>query len=281
MKIPSLFQVSTAGLAFLFTGIAAHAQTGGPAEAIGLGPTPVPVAKPVAPVSPVESLIKMGEVYDHKFEPTAALKFYQEAEKLEPNNARVLVRMARQYRHLSTDANSTSEKLRLGGLALSYAQKAVAADPSNAEAYCSVAISYGKVLPLQGKKEQAQASPRIRAAAEKAIALDPRNDLAWHVLGKWHRVLADVGSVKRVFASALYGKLPTGTNADAVHCLQKAIECNPRRPMHYIELGRTYAQMENNAEAKRLIQKGLAMPNTDKDDAETKEKGREVLAQIR
>jgi tetratricopeptide (TPR) repeat protein len=252
MKIPSLFQVF-AGLAFVGTGITGYAQTSEPAAPV---PAVVPVAKPVA--TPVESLIKMGEVYDHKFEPKAALKFYQEAEKLEPNNAGVLVRMARQYRHLSTDANSTSEKLRLGGLGLNYAQKAVAADPSNAEAYCSVAISYGKVLPLQGKKEQTQATPRIRAAAEKAIALDPRND----------------------FASALYGKLPTGTNADAVHCLQKAIECNPRRPMHYIELGRAYAQMENNAEAKRLIQKGLAMPNTDKDDPETKQKGREVLAQI-
>jgi len=231
-------------------------------------------------VSPVEALIKQGEVHDYKFQPAEALKYYHEAEKLEPNNVRVLVRIARQYRHLSTDANSTGEKLRLGGLALNYAQKAVGADPSNSEAYCSVAISYGKILPLQGKKEQTQATPRVRAAAEKALALDPRNDLAWHVLGKWHRVLADVGGVKRAFASALYGGLPTGTNADSVHCLQKAIECNPRRPMHYIELGRTYAQMENNAEAKRLIQKGLAMPNTDKDDAETKERGREVLAQI-
>jgi tetratricopeptide (TPR) repeat protein len=276
MKTASLLQLSFAGLAFLVTGIAGRAQTSEPAAPV---PTVVPVAKPVA--TPVESLIKMGEVYDLKFEPTAALKFYQDAEKLEPNNVRVLVRMARQYRHLSTDASSTSEKLRLGGIALDYAQKAVAADPSNAEAYCSVAISYGKVLPLQGKKEQAQATPRIKSAAEKAIALDPRNDLAWHVLGKWHRVLADVGGVKRAFASALYGGLPTGTNADAVHCLQKAIQCNPRRPMHYIELGRTYAQMDNNAEAKRLIQKGLSMPNTDKDDPETKEKGREVLAQIR
>lgn len=278
MKIPSLYQ--TLGLlTFVTTGASSHAQSKVQASAQVEALSTAPVAQVVS--SPVADLIKKGEVYDHKFEPAEALKYYQEAEKLEPNNVKVLIRIARQYRHLSTDAKSTAEKLRLGALALNYAEKAVIADPSNAEAYCSVAISYGKVLPLQGKKEQAQATPRIRSAAEKAIALDPRNDLAWHVLGKWHRVLADVGGVKRAFASALYGGLPTGTNADAVHCLQKAIQCNPRRPMHYIELGRTYAQMDNNAEAKRMIQKGLSMPNTDKDDPETKEKGREVLAQLR
>jgi hypothetical protein len=51
--------------------------------------------------------------------------------------------------------------------------------------------------------------------------------------------------------------------------------------MHQVELGRAYAQMGKIAEAKRYLTRGLSMPNTDKDDPEVKERGREVLAKLR
>ena len=43
--------------------------------------------------------------------------------------------------------------------------------------------------------------------------------------------------------------------------------------MHYIELGRVYAQMGRPDDARRLITKGLAMKETEKDDPETKRRG--------
>ena len=51
--------------------------------------------------------------------------------------------------------------------------------------------------------------------------------------------------------------------------------------MHYIELGRTYAQMKRTVDARSFIEKGLAMPDTEKDDPETKRQGLEVLAKLR
>jgi len=71
------------------------------------------------------------------------------------------------------------------------------------------------------------------------------------------------------------------TNEDAARCFEKAIELNPNRLMHYIELGRTYAQMGRAADARKFIAKGLAMTDTEKDDPETKNVGREVLAKLR
>jgi tetratricopeptide (TPR) repeat protein len=90
--------------------------------------------------------------------------------------------------------------------------------------------------------------------------------------------VTEMGSTKRALASLLYEDLPASSNADAVNCLQKAIAINPNRAMHHIELGRIYAQMEKSAEARKSIEKGLAMPNHDKDDAELKAIGRAVLA---
>ena len=227
-----------------------------------------------------DDLMAMGDVFDLRFQPGEALKDYLPAEKLEPNNVRLLVRIARQYRHLMTDATKREEKLRLGKIALEYGQRAAALAPNDSEAQLSPAITYGKMLPLQGTKEQVDVSPRIKEAADKAIKLDPRNDVAWHVLGRWHETLAGVGIIKRTLGEFIYGKLPVTTYKAAVSCFDKAIEINPHRLRHYIELGRTYAHMGQYTDARRFITKGLAMPNVEKDDPEMKIRGREALAML-
>lgn len=227
-----------------------------------------------------EELLKKGDAFDRKFQPGEALKFYLPAEKQEPTNPEVLLRIARQYRHLMQDAPVKEEKLRLGNIGLTYAQRAAALAPNDCEAQLSVAISYGKMLPVEGTKAQVDASPRIKASVDKALALDPTNDLAWHLLGRWHRVLADVGGVKRALAGVIYGDLPKGSNETAAKCLEKAVALNPRRLMHYIELGRIYAQQGRNDDARKMLAKGLSMPDVEKDDPEAKQRGRELLAKL-
>lgn len=227
-----------------------------------------------------DDLIKKGDVFDLKFQSDAALKDYLQAEKLEPKNVRLLCRIARQYRQLMTDATVREDQLRLGAISLEYAQRAAALAPNDSEAQLSPAISYGKMLPYLGTREQVEDSPRIKEAADKAIKLDPRNDTAWHVLGRWHQVLADVGLLKRTLGQLIYGKLPESTNEEAVACFEKAIEINSHRPRHYIELGRTYAQMGRSADARQFIEKGLAMPAVEKDDPEIKRRGQETLAKL-
>jgi tetratricopeptide (TPR) repeat protein len=227
-----------------------------------------------------EELIEKGNVFYDKLQPAEALKYYLPAEKLAPDNAGLLVRIARQYRHLMSDARSLDEKIRLGAVAVKYADRAVALAPNDPEAQLAVAVSYGKLLPFQSNKEQFFNSRVIKAAADKVIALDPRNDLGWQVLGRWDFNIAGIGGLKRVLAQTAFGKLPTATYEDAVRCFEKAIELNPQRLMHYVELGRTYAVMGRTAEARKFISKGLAMPDTEKDDPETKRQGREILQQL-
>jgi tetratricopeptide (TPR) repeat protein len=227
-----------------------------------------------------DELIKQGDAYYDRLEASEALKYYLPAEKLEPENAQLLVRIAREYRHLMSDAENKDEKLRLCSTALGYSRRAVKLAPNDVETQLAVAITYGKILPFVGNKEKAESSRIIKAAAEKAVKLDPANDLGWHVLGRWNLVLADVSGVKRAIAQMVYGKLPPASNEEAVRCFEKAIALNPNRLMHYIELGRTYAQMDRKVEARKFISKGLRMRDTEKDDPETKQKGRELLAKL-
>src|SRR5678815_631252 len=89
----------------------------------------------------VEELLGKGDVFDRKFAADEALKFYLTAERLDPTDVRVLLRVARQYRHLMADASAKTEKLRLGHVALGYAQRAAALAPNDAEAQLSIAIT--------------------------------------------------------------------------------------------------------------------------------------------
>jgi len=98
------------------------------------------------------------------------------------------------------------------------------------------------------------------------------------VLGRWHESLANVGSVKRAVGGILYGEMPVGTNEEAVACFDKAIAINPRRLRHYVELGRTYAQMGQYDNARKYLIKGLGTPNSENDDPEVRTLGREALA---
>src|SRR5258707_3248383 len=118
-----------------------------------------------------EDLIRKGDVFYAKLQPTEALKFYLPAEKLDPNNAQLLVRIARQYRHLMSDASAKDQKLQLGTTAVEYAHRAVTLQPNDPEAQLAVAISYGKLIPLLSTKEQIADSRVIKSAADKVIAL--------------------------------------------------------------------------------------------------------------
>lgn len=224
--------------------------------------------------------MQKGDVFDQKFQPKEALQHYLPAEKAEPKNVALLLRIARQYRHLMSDTSSTNEKLKLGGMAVEYSKRAAALAPNDSEAQLSPAISYGKMLQFQGSKEQVAASPFIKASADRAIKLDARNDDAWHVLGRWHLGLASITGVKRAMGSLLYGDLPVTTNEAGIACFENAIKINPKRLRHYIEMGRGYAQLGQKDNARKFIEKGLAMPNTEKDDWDVKNRGKEILSKL-
>jgi tetratricopeptide (TPR) repeat protein len=229
---------------------------------------------------PADELIKKGDVFYSKLQPTEALKYYLPAEELDPANVPLLVRIARQYRHLQTECCRKEDKAKWAGMAVSYANRAVKLAPEDPEAQLAVAVSYGKLLPFESIKEQLTCSKTIKAAAEKCIQLDPRGDLPWQVLGRYYFNYADISPVKRALGNMRYGNIPTATFEEAAKCFEKAIELNPNRLMHFIELGCTYAKMNRTAEAKKMITKGLAMTETEKDDPEVKQKGREVLKSL-
>lgn len=226
------------------------------------------------------ALIKKGDALDANFKTQEALAVYLEAEKLDPENCILLCQIAKQYAEAMTDTTDVAEKIRLGNLALDYSRRAVDLAPKSADAHLSLAISYGRLALLLDNKTKISYSRLIKKHADIAVKLDPDNDLCWHLLGAWTHGMANLNPVLRSIAGVIYGKLPEASSEDAVQYFKKAIELNPKRPGNFLELGKTYASMGRKEEARAALEKGISLPNIQRDDTEAKEIARRTLANL-
>jgi tetratricopeptide (TPR) repeat protein len=234
----------------------------------------------VASAENVAELIARGDALDAQLKSEEALKIYLQAEPLAKDDATLLIKIAKQYGESMTGIKDTDGKRKAGENALAYAQRAVTLAPKMCDAHLAVAICYGRLLDLVPARTRVEYSRFVKQEAETAVKLDPKSDYAWHMLGRWHQALAEIGGVTRALAKVFYGGLPPASHQEALKCFEKAHALNANRLIHAIELGRTHAALGNTKEARRYIEQGLAMKNTEKDDPETKERGRATLENL-
>jgi tetratricopeptide (TPR) repeat protein len=228
----------------------------------------------------VGDLLVAGDALDAKNRNREALEFYLRADAIQPDNAEILRRIAKQYSQQVVSEARDPGNRELARKSLDYAQRAVKSDPNNANARLSLAICYGKAAFMESDRRRVEMSRLIRSEAEAALRLDPKSDYAWHVLGRWNYELANFNAVLRFLAETIYGKFPDASNERAAECFEKAVAINPDRVIHRIELGRAYAALGQKQKAAAEIRKGLALPSREKDDGESKERGRKALAAL-
>jgi len=228
----------------------------------------------------VADLLKKGDALDKQLKTADSLAVFLEADKVSPNNADVLHRIAREYGLSMDDVADKNAKKDRGLKALDYAKKAVAADANNANAHLALAVSYGRVASFLDNKTKIAYSKLVKEEAEKALKLDDSNDLTYHVLGAWNYELANLNPVLRMIASAIYGTLPSASNEAAIGYFKKAIAINPNRVGNFVEIGKTYAAMKQNSLASENLKKALNLPSREKDDEQCKQNAKEALQKL-
>jgi tetratricopeptide (TPR) repeat protein len=228
---------------------------------------------------PAQTLSAAAE-FDRQGRTREALAAYMQADREDPNNPAILVKIAKQHGDLMTETLDSEQRRCAADQSLAFARRALLADPTSSDAHLSVAISLGKMVEFMGNREKIEASREIKISAEAALTLDPNSDYARHMLGRWHQGLAGVGGTTRALAKIIYGGLPPASYAEALEHFGKARALRPGRLIHQIEYGRTLAMMERLEEARSELSKGLAMPNRDKDDAAAKQRGQEALSAL-
>lgn len=228
---------------------------------------------------PVAVWIKKGDEFDAARKTQDALKSYLRAESMQPDQAGILIKIAKQYGDLMPSLKGNARK-EAAQKSLAYSRKAVGIAPKSPDAHLALALSLGKTTEFLGNQEKLEVSREIKSAADQALKLNPKSDYAHHMLGRWHQEIADIGGATRLLAKVIYGDIPKGSYRDALDHFEKARKINPKRLIHQIEYGRTLAMMGKNDDAKSEIKKGLAMPNREADDAESKLRGQKTLDDI-
>lgn len=241
---------------------------------IGLS-TPCPVDAASA-----ADFVAKGDAFDAEMKTAEALEAYLAAEEAGADDAELLIKIATQYGESMVDYSDESSQKAAGEKALAYALRAVEKDPSNADAQLAVAICYGRLLDYLPAKQKVEYSRQVKSYAEKAIELNPSSDYAWHMLGRWHRAVATTGILLKGIVEIVYGGLPDASLEDSAEAFEKAVSLVPSRVAHHVELGLTYAEMGQDEKARRSIERGLSLPNQERDDPDTKERGRDRLEDL-
>lgn len=232
----------------------------------------------MAPAATVSELLRDAGAAEARLDSARALELYRQADAAQPDDVRILQKVARQYSDLVLDQATDAERRRCAEAALDYARRAVALDPRDPVSVLSVAIAYGKIASCSDPRDKVRYSRRVKEEAERALALDP--DYAWahHILGRWHREVAALGPAARGFVWLLYGGLPGASPAEAVTRLQRAVELEPGELNHHLELGFALAAVGRKSEARQAWTQGLGMPSVGKHDEAAKREAREALA---
>ena len=221
-----------------------------------------------------------------QFKPEEALRELDKILAVDSRNFQALVKMARAHIDIGDQIAENSDhanerRLKQYAIAEDYARRAVKVDPGSTWGHFWIAAALGNTAIYSPIAKQLELAGEIRAEIEKALARDPKNGLAYHAYGVWHRKIAEIGGASRVFASVIYGKsLPAGTIDKSIEYLQKAVELNPTVIVSRLELARSLMAKDEWQTARTLLHSIERLPIQFSDDAKHKQKAKELLVEI-
>jgi tetratricopeptide (TPR) repeat protein len=134
----------------------------------------------------------------------------------------------------------------LYALAERYATRAVAANPEGSDGWFALANAIGRTSLTLGKKARVQRATEIRTDGLKAIELDPRNDGAFHLMGRWNAEIMRLSGFERFFAKSFLGGAVFSQASwdNAVAYMKRAIQLRPDFIYHHYDLALIYIDIK-------------------------------------
>lgn len=226
-------------------------------------------------------LLVHGDLLAHAFDNKGALQAYLKAHAADTSNCTALWKIAEAYINVGEESDKITQR-QCYYTAEKWAQQAVAQCPDTANSHFFVAVTSGLLALHEGGKQKVERSKIVKAEAEKTLRLDPAHHGAYHVLGRWHRELANLSWVLKAAAKIIYGGVPPGaSNEAAVANFKKAIEISPKWIEHHQQLGLTYVEMQEWELAREQFQQVLELPIRDHLDELHKKECRKLLEQVK
>ena len=199
---------------------------------------------------------------DREFESnnySSAVAIYDSLLISSEDSSDVLWRLARVYVCMG-DIAPRDQKQHLYRRAGAFAERAITADSTKPEGHTWRAAALGNIAMFEGAKTKVQLCTVIKSELDEAIKLNPKDDIAYSILGSFYMALGNISWVERQLAAIFLGGIPDGEYVEAEESLKRAISLSPTTIRHHFELGRLYSYEDRNEEAIEEFRKAASLP---------------------
>jgi tetratricopeptide (TPR) repeat protein len=210
-----------------------------------------------------------------------ALDYFSRAIAADPTNYEALWKASRSEIDLAEIASGrTRDALLAAGQ--QHAEAAVRARPGGVEGHFSVARAAGRRALSAGARERVRFSKIIRESALAALKIDPTHAGAMHVLGMWNAEIMRLSGLSRTFARAFLGAdaLSLASWDEAQRLLEAAMQQEPQRIIHRLDLAGIYADRSDVRRARELYVWIASAPLIDPNDDVYKRQAAERLKRL-
>jgi Flp pilus assembly protein TadD len=162
------------------------------------------------------------------------------------------------------------------------ARRAVSVRSDDAEAHFHLARAVGRVALSHGPRDRVKFGKEVRELALEALRLDPNHPGALHVMGMWHAEVRRLPGIARFFARSFLGGQIFGSASwdEAVRYLSKAVEVDPQRLAHHLDLARIYRDRGDREQARVHYRHVIEGTPTDYNDPRYQAEARAELEKI-
>jgi hypothetical protein len=225
-------------------------------------------------------LVKKADAYEAALNEAAALETFKEVIKVAPNNFYAQWKASELCSRLGKRQPTKPQQQAYFASGKTYAANAIRINPAAADGYYAMAVAMGRLALSQSGKERINSVKEIRTYAEKAIKINPKHGRAWHVLGKWHYEVTNLGFFEKAGLKLIYGGLPPASLEESIKGYEKAKLYEPNFALNYLELAKAYKRNDQEDKAIELLRKLPSIPNRTADDAHIKSEGAKLLKSL-
>ncbi len=196
-----------------------------------------------------------------------AIQFYSRSIEQNNQNGEAYWRAVRAYICLGDISTGELQK-RYYRDAYDLSRKGLIADSMNSNIQCWYAVAMGYQALEEGSRRKVELCNSIKQSLERAIELDPNNDVAYSIFGTFYRALGNISWFERQLADLLLGGLPRGGYREAESMLLKAVRIAPDIIRHRYELGLVYFESGQREKGMKAFTDALLLPQTLASDRE-------------
>jgi FimV-like protein len=226
--------------------------------------------------------IRRGDTAYATLRPGDALVHYEAALSADANMYEALWKASRSLADLAEYETEGSKRAEMYRQAEALARRAVAARPDDPEGHFNLARALGRVALSVGVRDRVKFGKEVREHALEALRLNPDHPGALHVMAMWHAEVRRLPGLARFFAKSFLGGQVFGSANwdDAVRLLSRAVEVDPERLAHHLDLARVYRDIGDREKARAHYQHVVDGAATDYNDPHYKSEARAELAAI-